>query len=356
MELKLGKGPAEQAEQGTNRQSMLLVLLLVLVACFGYLYFFTDMIKPGVTPHPAELPSSPPPMLKKPLPPREVQKAATGLPAVTDAKSAATAPPATPAKPSPAKAAAVPGAPPATPDAGKTAPARQATAAVAAKGAPPAPGAVGRKPALSSGGATTAASPPRSTPVAPERTPVPAAAKKPAVAAGKADAAAVSALSRKKRGTALRNGPVTVVVGTYQMEEALAADMAKVGKAGLEASVQPGPRTVARMNRLLLGEYADRAKARAELDRLKQHTADGFIMEQRGNYAVYAGSYLQESSAVAEKRRLAAAGINVILKRAEVPIPTKRLTAGRFPDRKGAENALRKLKGVGLTATLLEQQ
>jgi cell division protein FtsN len=85
---------------------------------------------------------------------------------------------------------------------------------------------------------------------------------------------------------------------------------------------------------------------------LKQHTSDAFILEQGGKFAVYAGSYLLTERADSEKERLAAAGIKLTIKHAEVSIPAKYLTAGTFSDKKAADAAVKKLKGIGFKATL----
>jgi hypothetical protein len=155
-----------------------------------------------------------------------------------------------------------------------------------------------------------------------------------------------------KAAPATGKGPWTVVVGNYVLEDAMASDLARVKGAGLEAAVKEGGRRKAAMNRLLAGEYPTRAEAQKELDMLKQHTSDAFILDQGGKFAVYAGSYLLTERADSEKERLAAAGIKLTIQHAEVSIPAKSLTAGRFSDKKAADAAVKKLKGIGFKATL----
>jgi len=147
----------------------------------------------------------------------------------------------------------------------------------------------------------------------------------------------------------------TLVVGTYLSEDFMGPDLVKVRKAGLDAAVQPGPRKKSTMNRLFLSEYDNRSAAQSELDKLKLQTADAFILDHGAKHAVYAGSYLLADRAASEKERLAAAGFSLTLKRADVAIPTKRLIAGSFSDRKAAEEALKKLLEAGLKATLVPQ-
>ena len=141
-------------------------------------------------------------------------------------------------------------------------------------------------------------------------------------------------------------------VGSYMLEDALSADLLMVRKAGLDAAVEPGPKKKTQMNRLLLAEYNDRAEARENLEKLKRCTSDAFIIEQGGKFALYAGSYLLDARAVSEKERLGALGFALTVKRIEVAIPTRRLTAGTFSDKKSADSALKKLKEVGINASL----
>jgi cell division protein FtsN len=150
-------------------------------------------------------------------------------------------------------------------------------------------------------------------------------------------------------------GKWTVVVGSYLLDHALTADLAKIKKAGLTGLVQPGNKKITVMNRLLLAEYDNRGGAQAALDKLKRHTEDAFILDHGGTHAVYAGSYLLDSRAASEKERLGAAGFALTLKRAEVAIPSKSLSAGSFTDQKTAEAALNKLKAAGIKATLVRQ-
>jgi len=147
----------------------------------------------------------------------------------------------------------------------------------------------------------------------------------------------------------------TVVVGTYLLEDAMAPDLVKVRKVGLDAAVKPGARKKTNMNRLLLAEYSERSAAQSELDKLKQQTSDAFILTHGEKHAVYAGSYLLDSRAASEKERLAAVGFSLTLKRVNVAIPSKVLTAGNFDDRKAAEEAANKLKEAGLRATVVRQ-
>jgi cell division protein FtsN len=109
------------------------------------------------------------------------------------------------------------------------------------------------------------------------------------------------------------------------------------------------------MNRLLLAEYTDRDSALVELSRLKRITSDAFIIDNADMHVVYAGSYLLESRAASEKERLTAAGFNLTIKRVDVTIPTKNLTAGSFADKGMADDVLKKLRAADVKATLSRQ-
>ena len=367
MDFKFGKNSddaagVKQAVTGEkNRQTGLLVVLLMLVAGGGYMYFFTDLIKPAVEQKPAEPPA--PQVVKKPLPAGTVPAAEKKDSVATPAPVAQTAPAAQPAKepakaaqepvkPEPAKAAVVkPQAAAADAKAPKTAEALKQTAAAkpadgqkAAAASDRKPTAAEKKGAETSGVRKTAAA----KPVAEKGKAAPAAAKSAAVQTKAAKAPKSAGKTAVAAKTAA--GPWTVVVGSYLLEDAMAADLAKVRKAGLQAEVKPGGRKKTAMHRLLLAEYPDRAAAQAALDKLKKNTSDAFVMGQGGKYAVYAGSYLLERRAVSEKERLSAAGYALTIKSADVSIQAKSLTAGTFPDKKSADAAVARLKAEGLKA------
>ena len=132
----------------------------------------------------------------------------------------------------------------------------------------------------------------------------------------------------------------------------MATDLARVRKAGFEAFVVPAGLKKTHMNRLLLAEFTDRATAQAEFEKLKRYTSDAFIIDSAGMHMVYAGSYMLDAPAASEKERLAAAGFGLTLKRADVSIPSKNLTAGSFADKKTADDVIKKLRAAGVKASL----
>ena len=339
MDFKFNKGgdDAPQTDDagtagGKKNQNALLALLLILVGGFSYLYFFTDLIRPKEAPKPVEAPVAE--VVKKPLPPRdgtavtptETPKAAA--PAAVKTEQPKPAEPAKTAAPAEKKAAVVDKKPvavekkadqkPAAPEKEKKAEAKPAVPAAKPTEKKPVADLAAKKPVSPAGGTADAAKP----------------AKKPA---------------QEKADTA---GPWMVLVGSYLLEDAMAADLAKVRKSGLSPAVVPGGRKKTAMNRLFLAEFKDRPAAQAELDKLKRYTSDAFILDQGGRFGVYAGSYLLDSRAASEKERLAGAGFSLSIKRSDVPIASKGLSAGTFSTRKQADEALKKLKDAGLKATI----
>jgi cell division protein FtsN len=313
------KGSDNKGDKG--RQNVLLMVLLAMVGGFSYLYFFTDVIRTQEESKPAAPPVAQ--VVKQPLPPRDSAAAKPeakpdAKPAGTEQKPADNAVKAEPAKPAAAPAPAAPVA------AAQPKPKEEPKKAEPAKPADKKVAVAEKKPAV--------------------------AEKKPAVADKKTVADAKK--PEAKAAATAASGPWTVLVGSYVLENSLATDQGKIKKAGLEPVIKPGERKKTVMNRLLLAEFKDRESAKAELEKLRKHTSDAFILDHAGKHYVYAGSYLLDSRASSEKERLGAAGFALSLKREEVSIPSKVLTAGVFTDKKTAEAAVKKLKDAGIKATL----
>lgn len=335
---------------GKGRQNGQLLVLLVLVGVFAYVYFFTGLIKPQPVNKPAEAPA--PQVVKKPMPGLVAEAGKEGAGgAAPEAKSkTATPPEVKPEPPKPAKAVVPPAAtvakevPKAKQEVKKADVAKQADKKPLPKPAEK----VDQK---------------QQTAKAVEKKQAPAEKKLAAVKAASGKEKAIEGPKTKpqvvkagkkvvaKSEQAVR-GPWTVTTGPYLLEDSMSADLARIRKAGLEAAVQTDGRKKTTMNRLFLAEYVDRSAAQAELEKLKHFTSDAFIIDQDGKHAVYAGSYLLNDRAASEKARLAAAGFSLALKRAEVAIPAKVLTAGTYNDKKSAEAALKKLRNAGLKAHL----
>lgn len=305
MDIKFSKdsGSSEQEAHGEKKnQNALLVLLLVLVGGFTYIYFFTDLIKPQETPKTAELSAPAPQIVKIPLPARDGSPVVPGVkvPEKAETQKAAATAPVTPAAP-------------------------------AAKAAP-VPTNVKEKPQKTIATKT--------------------ADKKPAVAAKKSIQVKVPNAAKEIKPS---TSPWSVLVGNYVLEEALAADMGRVRKAGFKPAIKPAARKKSMMSRLFVSEHSDRVAAQSTLEKLNRYTSDAFVLEQGGKFAVYAGSYLQKEAANSERERLKAAGITATVKHAYIAIPTQSLSVGPFKNKKEAETALGRLKSAGIKATLSQK-
>lgn len=350
------KQPAP-AEKG--RQNSLVLLLLLLVGGFCYLYFFTSLIRPQQEQKPVQAVT--PQVIKNPLP-SPVQS--TALPPASEGVTPQTTP--EQGKPKP-----VPTAAPAVQEVKKSGDAsKTAVSGPTERTATPAPVAAAKKeqkPSATNASGSDAKKAPVTT--SSESASATSAAKAKSSAekkapkekeilatatAGKTKTKPIPAkpAHKHKPDTPVGVGPWTVVVGTYVLEDAMATDMVRVRKEGFDASVQAGPRKKTSMSRLYVTEFPERDAAQAELNKLKRHTSDAFILDQGGSFAVFAGSYLLDGRAVSEKERLVAAGFPVTLKKVDVAIPTKKLTAGKFTDKSAAEAALKKLKEAGFKPAL----
>lgn len=300
--------------QEKGRQTGMLVLLLLLLGGFGYIYFFTGLIRPQEQP-PAP-PQPPAQVAKQPLPardgvPTEVKKA-------TEQASQVVPLAAVPAEP---KAAA---APVVKPDEKKPVPVKPIAKPEPVKAVP--------------------------APAVKKVEPV-----KPDVPVKQADVAAATAKAAPKPAAPIKkNGPWTVVAGIYVVEEVLAADLSKLRKAGLTPLMTIGPKRPVSMHRLFYSDYKDKEQAHQAVEMLRNKAGDGFTVQRGDKYEVYAGSYAVQSGAQLEQQRLAASGIAVTVKKIMVPLASRKLTAGTFTDRKTAEEALRKLKGAGIATPVLE--
>lgn len=344
--------PAEKKSQTPQ-----LLLLLLLIAGFGYVYFFTGLIKP--LPEPKTEIQPPPQVVKKALPPREAAAPAATAPVVVQPGDKATAEaPQSPAKPS-----------------SKASPAEvgQKTTASPTPGASVPPAATAQPSVKPVADASKVK---KDSQVSEEKQKLPEKKAAPVTAAQKKESTAVSGKKdqnvvvkkqepeKKPAVTVKAEKPVakkqkavpqavagenwTLLVGNYLLESEMATDMARIRKAGLEPSIIPGAKIKAKMNRLFSGEYGERAAAQSELDKLKRLTADAFILEQGGKFAVYAGSYLLAERVEEERERLAKAGFSLAVKKVEVTLPSKGLTAGSYCDKKSAEAARSKLIAAGL--------
>lgn len=391
MNIEFDQEPAgrEPENKGGNTRILLLVLLL-LVAVFGYLYYFTGFIKPreeATSPEPVQTAQ-----VKQPIPPRpEGEPAGEGAkdgekpdPSAVEAPKTEVAKPEPPKpevkKPEPTKAEAKKAEAPKEP-ARKVEPAKvaaknsDAATAKTTKPAPvpqtvakAAPAKHATAPAADKAKADAAKKPvPAGKPAAGTGT-KPAAGNTVAKADGEAavkkktaSAQSVKPAAKKEKpktatpakSTAIAanvpaTGPYTLRIGEYVVPSAMDKDKEKVRSAGFVPVVKEGSKKKEPMVRLLLAEAGDQESARRELARLRDATVEGFILNEGGTYRVYAGSYFVAERAQREQARLASQGIKVTIRKAAVSVPTFLLNAGKFETKDEALKAAASLRKAGL--------
>jgi cell division septation protein DedD len=142
----------------------------------------------------------------------------------------------------------------------------------------------------------------------------------------------------------------TLVVGAYVLRSSMREDIAKIRGAGFEPFVVKGPKKTETMNRLLIGEYYRSSDAASVLARLKKVTDAGFVLKENGKFVLVAGSYRGKAGAVDEQNRLRSLGFRSVIRPAQAPVLTLKLTAGRFPTADAAENGARRLEKLGVKA------
>lgn len=343
-------------DAGKNRVSLL--ILLVLIAAFGYLYFFTSLIVPHETAQPAK--SAEPAVtaqVKQSMPPRPSDTAAA--PAATGGQppaAGASAPPPA-ATSAPAAAPAAPAAKPPAPAAAPAAPAKATAVPAPAKTVPPQPAkkeeAKTVKPAEQKP-AAPAAKKEAVKPVAAPAKPAQGKDKQPTTAA-KPVAKEQKAATDKGKASAGKAKADTAAyminVGEFAASEAASVE-AKLGKHGIKP-VKTVTQKNRMMTRLFYGAYTDYDTYSNELARLKQAASSAFAIEKNGRYSIYAGSFGSADRAAAEKKRLAAKGVSVELQQASLPLSTVRMSAGPFSSKPAADKAAAKLKGEGLVVKVL---
>lgn len=324
--------PEIRNEAGSGRNKVSLLILLIILAVFGYLYFFTSLIVPHEPEQPAKpTPPAATPQVKQSMPPRPADTAATPVPQPAgeqkpaDAKAA----PAAPAQPTP---------PAATPP--------PAAAPVAKKEPAPPVKKEEPKPVKTAEKVVPAK----------EKQPAPAppqAAKKeqkPAVAEekGKGAKAALPAEKVESKGA---SRPYMIFVGEFSTAEASVVE-AKLKKHKI-MPVKTAVQKNRQMTRLHYGVYADYDSYSVELDKLKQTVKGAFAIEKDGKYSLYAGSFSSAASAAAERKRLGDKGVKVELQQVSLPLATVRLSAGPFAGKGAADKAAARLKGEGLKVKVI---
>ncbi len=302
-------------ETGSIR-NILLIALLLIVTVAGYLYFFTDLIKvqEGINRPPVQETQ-----VKKPIPPRVEQGAATAQtkPAAT-VSAPQTATPATPA----------------------TSPVTQPS--VTAKSSPPSTSQQIAKtekpqaPVASSQAKVTAAvvaNPAAPTPIAKTESTV-----KQTQAEGKVTP---------------KTSTYTLLIGEFVLNKSIMHEKALLKKLGIAPVLQKKVKRSEPMTRLMVGEYSDRNAAALQIAKLKSLQSDGFIIQEGGKYCVYAGSYFLEGRAAVAQDKLYDKGLKTVMKKTKVSVPVVRMTAGQFTTQDEAVKAQTLLKKKGVKAQII---
>jgi hypothetical protein len=139
----------------------------------------------------------------------------------------------------------------------------------------------------------------------------------------------------------------TLVVGTYVLKSSMHPDKIKLEKAGLAPSVEPGKIKSEPMNRLLVAEVSSLQAAQEELAKVKKASKDAFYLKENNKYAIYAGSYFAQDRAAQEQERLRKLGFVPILKKTQAPVSTYSLSVGSYPTREAALQGVERLKKLG---------
>ncbi len=352
-------------EKGNSRQILLLVLL-VLVALFGYLYFFTGVIRPRE----AEVKTAPlqSAQVRQPIPPRPSQEGEKQPAAKPEAKEAAqtgavSSPPqpaATEAKPAPPQPKPV-----AAPEVKPAAPPQPAKSKVERAAAPPlhkAPAKVAKAETPSVQKAPARGVKAEAKPARQQKAEAkPAAAKnaKKTPEAGKAThqpAKPAKTVTGAHPATppAAREGAYTLLVGDFAIDREFKNSRAKLAKLGVTPVHGMKTEKLEAMHRLFLAEFESHDAAQTEAKKLLKLAPSTFVLEEKGKYAVYAGSYLHEGGALQEQKRLAARGVKLSMKTAKVMIPATRVLAGSFPTSGDAQKAAARLRKKGIEAKVVK--
>lgn len=312
--------------QRGSSQKLLLGLLAGLVALFGYLYFFTGVIR-----QPSELQPLTPrsAQVKQPMPARIGSENAKPPAAQQETvkKPEATAPSAKPASaPQPQAPAPKPEAQPAKPPAEKQKPAVPV----------PSPAAE-QKPAKPVAAAVKA----------PEK-------KAPSqVPATKQSASVSPAKPAKTQDPQAKPAADTRIrLETSEMLSLQKADkvVAQLKEAGLDGVERVTSHRERQMNRLFVAEFTDRDAARAELEKIRSVAGGAFVMPAGGKFELYAGSYEQDQRASAEKQRLSGKVATVTIRKQSLKLPVYRVTA-RASGKAEADKGLARLRKLGVSAT-----
>jgi hypothetical protein len=321
-------GNPDNGSRGSSRRFLLLALLL-LVMVFGYLYFFTGLIKSRE--EAVKAPSGPSNQIRHPLPPRPdlegERPAATGKtgeqqPAQANAKKSLP-PPKT--------------APETKPAAVTT---QQAPVKIVkgeeklvhteqAKASPiPMPSAGRqRKTELNRVAKTTTES---------KKAPEP------------------NRTARQQAKHVERQGAFTLLIGEFALDRDMKSCRTRLKKLGITPIQGMKVEKLENMHRLFLMDFDTHYAAEIQLKKLRKVSASAFILGQNRHYALYAGSFLHQKGAILEQKRLAEKRIKLDMQTAKVKIPYNRMTAGSYASSADAQKVASRLRKQGIIAKVIK--
>ncbi len=321
-----------KTESGMSRQGLMMILL-VIIAGVGGVFYFTDLIKPGSG---TGAPDSNQLLVKKPMPPRPGINVA-----VNDGKPASEHQEAT-------------SLPEHTASAEKSEPSMKSGEK---KPSPPQQSATKQNTAKSESAKPSNGHAAKLIPTKPATT-------------ARSDKAVISAKGTEKNAkkkeeseqdktsskdeTKPEKGSYTLLAGVYVMEKSMLAEKAKLKSAGLVPVVMKGPKKEEPMNRLFMGEFDSYPEASLEMKKIKKITGDAFILPEKGKFSLYAGSYFVKERAEKERDRLIKAGLKPVVRMSTVPVTTYRLTAGSYQSSKPAETEAGRLKKLGVKVSVVK--
>ena len=129
---------------------------------------------------------------------------------------------------------------------------------------------------------------------------------------------------------------------------------AKLKKSGIAPVRKSDIKAAEPMNRLYVAEYTDQTVAEIELQKVKNLTADAFLVPENNKYFLYAGSYFSSSRAASEQGKLKAKGVKSIIRKAQVTIKVTRVTAGSYASPDDARKDVARLKKLGIKASVVK--
>lgn len=158
-----------------------------------------------------------------------------------------------------------------------------------------------------------------------------------------------------REAVAVTQGGYTLSIGEFASSE-LSRVKKQLTAAGVKPKVTNGAKQARWVIRLLVNDYPNLAATRADMRKLAQLNAEGFVVKQgNGGYRLYGGSYFSRESALKERDRLAAHGLSITFERVSVLLPTVHLDAGKFSSREAALAGANRLKKFGIDAVVQQQ-